>query len=86
MPLLLFAAFDEDRIVIEPLSGEDVPVIESGRIAAQMPFADHASVVAGLLQIFLHHGLSAIDAVEYRHAILMTVFPGQDAGTAGCAN
>src|SRR2546430_10518941 len=42
---------DEDGVVVDALAGEDVPVVEADGVAAKVPLADHAGVVAGRLQI-----------------------------------
>src|ERR1041384_953393 len=52
---LPLAVLDQHRIVIKSLPWQNVPVIETGRIAAEMPFADHPGVIAGIVQILLDH-------------------------------
>src|SRR5216117_3548197 len=85
---MLFARahFDQDRVMIDALAGEDVPVIKTGRVTEQMPFPDHASVVAGGLEIFRQRRLSAVEPVEHRHAVEMAVFAGEDGRTTRRAN
>jgi hypothetical protein len=40
--LLLAGRRVEQRVVVGTLAGQDLPMIEAGRIAAEMPLADHA--------------------------------------------
>ena len=40
----------EDRVDVGALARQDLPAVEAGGIAAEVPLADHAGVVAALLQ------------------------------------
>ena len=70
---LLRPHLDELRIVIPPLSRQDAPVIETRRIAAQMPLPDHPRVIARGLEILRHCRLRAVEAVENRHAVAVRI-------------
>ena len=48
---------------------ERSPSVEADRIAAQVPLADHAGVVAGLLQQPRHGHPAAVEPVEHRDAV-----------------
>ena len=80
------AHFDEHRIVINALAGKDVPVIKPGRVAEQMPFADHARVIACGLQILRERRLAAVEPVEHRHPVEVAVFARQNGRAAGRAD
>ena len=73
-------------VKVNALSGEDAPVIEASGIAAQVPFANHAGVVAGGLKVFGDGGLGAVEAVEGGHAVEVAVFAGEDRRPAGGAD
>ena len=77
---------DEVRVVIDALARQDRPAVEAGRVAAQVPLADHARMVARRLQVLGDGRLRAVEAVEHRHAVLVAVLAGQDAGPAGRAD
>ena len=67
------------RIVIRSLSGQDVPVVEAGRVGFEVPFAEHSGFVTYILQQ-LGEGLLA--AVELKpivyDAVDVAVFARQD--------
>jgi len=69
------------------LTGKNIPVIESGRIALEMPLADHNRLVSGLLEEL---GKCLLRAVKPQrvvpHSVEMTVFTGQDDSPAGRAD
>src|SRR5208283_784020 len=73
---------NEGWIKVNALSRQNLPLIKSGRAAAQMPFANHAGVITGGLQILRHRRLRAIEAVKGRHAVEVTVFAGENGGAA----
>ena len=55
------AILDHWRVIVDALAGEDVPMIETGRIAPQVPFADDRRRITGRLQQFGKRGLSAVE-------------------------
>ena len=74
--------FEKGRIDVRALSRQDRPVIEPGRVAAEVPFADHAGIVAGCLQILGDRWLRAVELVKHGRAVLVAVLAGQDRGAA----
>ena len=48
--LTLLAVIDEDGVIVIALAYEDVPVIETGGIGGEVPFADHGGLVASFTQ------------------------------------
>ena len=76
--------FDKIGIVIAPLAGKNIPIIETGRLAFQMPFTHQSGLIAGLLQQ-LREGL--LRAVEHHRVVdlpvTMAVLPGQQHRPAG---
>src|SRR5262249_23134844 len=83
---LAFTHLDQDGIVIEPLAGKDVPVVEAGGVAAEVPFADHAGVIAGGLEVLGERRLAAVEAVEDGDAVHVGIFAGEDGRPAGGAD
>jgi hypothetical protein len=82
-----FAVGNEElRIPIRALAGQHDPAVEAGGIAAEVPFADHAGVVAAFLQVLGHVVAAAVEAVENRHAIQVRILPGEQRGAAGGAD
>ena len=79
--------FDENRIVVKSLSGQDVPVVETGGVAFEMPLSDHGGLVTCLLEEF---GEGLLRAVEVDpvvdDAVDMAVFSSEDDGPAGSAD
>jgi len=83
-PLYPFAIFNKFRIIIIPLSYQDVPIIKSGRFRYQMPFTDHSSLIAISLKQFRESLLVTVKCGGIiRKSIGMTMFTGQHTGTAG---
>ena len=83
-PLYPFTIFNKFRIIIIPLSYQDVPIIKSGRFRYQMPFTDHSSLIAISLKQFRKSLLTTVKCGGIiRKSIGMTMFTGQHAGTAG---
>src|SRR5258706_5829114 len=80
------AILDELGVMVPALAGENIPVIESRRVAGKVPFADHSCVITGLLQYFGNRRLPAIESVENRNAVHMAVLPGENCRSAGRAN
>src|SRR5262249_7414646 len=83
---LALAQFDKVRVMIFSLPGKDVPIIETSWIAGQMPFPDHAGVIAGLLQHLRNCRLAAIKTIEHSDAVDMAVLAGQNGRATGRAN
>ena len=54
----------EHRIPIGSLTGEDLPAVEAGRIASEVPFPDHPGVVAALLEQPGDGRARAVEAVK----------------------
>ena len=79
---LLTSSCVEHRILIHALAGKDFPFVEAGRVAAKMPLADHASVVAALLQQTRDGHARAVEPVEHRDAVEVRILASQDCGTA----
>ena len=80
----IFAIFNKFRIIIIPLSYQDVPIIKSGRFRYQMPFTDHSSLIAISLKQFRESLLVTVKCGGIiRKSIGMTMFTGQHTGTAG---
>ena len=72
----------EHRIEIGALSRKDFPAIEALRIASEVPLADHAGVVAALLQQLRDRRAAAVEPVENGHAVDVRVLAGEDGGAA----
>ena len=75
---------DHRRVVVDPLARKDLPVVEAGRIAPQVPLANHRRLPAGLLQ---HLGEGRLGRVEPAvgvvvEAVLVGVLAGEDRGSA----
>jgi hypothetical protein len=77
---------EEDRIQIRALAGQDDPAVEARGVGAEVPLANHASVVAALLQMLRHVVPRAIEAIEHRHAVEMRILPGEQRGATGRAD
>jgi hypothetical protein len=83
----LLAVADHRRVVVDALAREDVPVVEAGGVADQVPFADDGGLVAGLLQQLGEGLLRAVEAVAVVvEAVQVAVFAGLDDGAAGAAD
>ena len=68
--------------MVHALAGQDLPSVEAGGIAAKVPFADHAGVVAGGLKQLRHRSLRAVEAVEDGDSVPVGVCAGQHGGPA----
>ena len=77
---------EEGGIPILTLAGEHDPAVKSGRVAAEVPFADHAGVVAPGLQVFGDGVAGAVETVEHRDPIEMRILTRQQGGAAGRAD
>jgi hypothetical protein len=47
-----FAVANHRWVIVEPLAGQNLPVIESGGVRDEVPFADHGSLISGSFQQF----------------------------------
>ena len=84
LSLYFLAIVDERRIIVVALSGQDVPVVEAGGIARQMPFAHDASLVAGLLQQLWEGLLAAVEGTRVvGESVFMAVLAGEQTGARG---
>lgn len=82
----LAAGHKKFRIPIVALAGQHDPAVEAGGIRAQVPFLDHARVVATRLQSLGDMIAGAVEGVEHGHAVLVRILPGEQRGTAGRAD
>ena len=82
------AVVDHRRVVVDPLAGEDVPFVETGRITDQVPFADDRRLVAGFLQQFRESHLGRVEPAVgvVVKAVEVVVLPRQHARPAGPAD
>ena len=61
-------------------------MIEPRRLAAEVPFANHAGVITGGAKMLCNVRLCAIESIENGDAIFMTVLSGEDRRTTGRAD
>ena len=65
------------RVVVRSLSGQHLPVVETGGRALEMPFPDHGGLVAGLAEQLGERDLRSVEHVRVvSHSIQMAVKPG----------
>ena len=76
------AHLDHRRVVVAPLAGQDVPVIEAGGIGHQVPLAEDRGLVAGGLEQFGKRDLRAVEAAVgvVEEAVGVAVLAGEDGG------
>ena len=73
--------------MIDALAGENVPVVEAGGLADQVPFADHGGLVAGALQFLGDVIALGVERIfEGVDAVLVAVLAGENRGAAGRAD
>ena len=78
---------DQVRIVIEPLTGQDFPVIKALGLTLEMALAVKCSRVSLLAQQLRKSLLVPVKRVAVIHEpVLVTVLAGHDDGPAGTAN
>ena len=79
---------DEVGVVVASLAGEDFPVVESGGVTDEVPFADHGGLVTGLLDQLGEGGLAAVEArvVIVEEPVGVGMEAGEDSGAGGAAN
>ena len=68
----------EQRILIRSLSGQDLPFVEAGGIASEVPLPHHPGVVAALLEQPRNRHAGTVEAIEHRHTIEVRVLSRQD--------
>src|ERR1035437_5616408 len=85
--LLAPGAGEERGIVINALAGENVPVVEAGGLARQVPLADHRRLVTCALEFLGDVIALGVERVVQRvDAVLVAVLPGKNRGAAGRAD
>ena len=73
---------DEGGIVVVALTGEDVPIVEACWVAGEVPLADDAGFVAGLLQQFWKGLLAAVKSARVvGEPILVAVLAREQTGS-----
>ena len=78
---------DEVRVVVAALTWKDFPIIKSGWVGAQMPFANHGRVVSSVTKDFGEGGLLSVKPIAIaQESIEVTMLACQDAGSGGAAN
>ena len=78
---------DKRGSVVIALPRQDFPMIESGRLTHEVPFADDRRLVTGLLQQLGKRGLAAVEpALVVVEAVLVAVLAGENARPARSAN
>ena len=79
--------FDEVRVVVATLPWEDTPVVESGRFALQVPFANEGCLIPGLLQELREGNLRDVKPCPVVNVtICMAVLPCEECCPAGCTD
>jgi hypothetical protein len=83
----LASARDEElRIAVLALSGQDDPAVEPGRVAAEVPLADHPRVITAGLKTLGHIVARVIEAMEHRHAFQVRIRSGEQRRATGRAD
>ena len=82
---------NHDRIVVESLSGQHVPIVKSSWVGitavSEVPFADHRGLIAIGLEHFRDARPSAIKMItQGLDTVEMAVLTGQNVRTTRCAN
>ena len=81
------ARVDHLGIVVLALPGQDVPMVEAGRLALEVPLADHGRLISGRPQELGEGRLGAVESHGVvPHAVEVAVLAGQDDGPAGGAD
>src|SRR5690348_14861821 len=81
--LFLSGCGEKGWIVVDPLTGENIPIVESRGIGFQMPFADHRGLIAGLLHLFGNVVAIGIDGVVERiNPVLVAVLASKNRSAA----
>lgn len=83
-----FTVFDEFGVEVDALAGEDAPGVEAAGLVAEVPLADDAGAVAGLLEEFGvggEGGVHCLDCVFAFGVAVDLVDVGEGSGEAGGA-
>ena len=82
------AVVDHRGVVVDPLARQDVPFVEAGRVADQVPLADDGRLVAGGVEQLGEGRLRAVEAAVgvVVEAVRVGVLAGQDRCAAGPAD
>jgi hypothetical protein len=66
-------------VIVRPLTWQDVPMIETGRITLEMPLSNHGCLIASRLQHFGKCGLRTIELITITaKTIYVRVLASQD--------
>ena len=79
------AGDEECGIPIRALTGQDDPTVKARGVGPEMPFANHAGMVAASLEALGHVIAAAVEAIENRHSIKVRILPGEQRRAAGRA-
>ena len=84
----VLAHADHGRVVVDALAGKDLPMVETRRVAHQVPLAEDGRLVAGFLQELWKGGLRPVEAAVrvVGKAVQMGILSGQHRGPAGAAD
>lgn len=75
---------EEIRVLIDALAGKNDPAIEPGGVGPEMPFSDHAGVIAGGLQHLRDGWLRTVEHIEDGCAVGVGILAGEhDGATRG---
>ena len=78
----------EIGVVVAALAGKDLPVVEAGGVAGEVPFSDDGGLVACFLEELGEGLLGAVEpgGFVFEEAVFVAVFSGEDGSAAGAAN
>ena len=78
---------DQHRVVVVPLAGEHVPVVEALGVRVEVPLADHRGPVAGAAELLGEGPLVPVELVAVAaEAVRVAVLAGEDGGAARAAD
>ena len=82
------AVLDHRRMIIDSLPRQNLPIVEAGRVADQVPLAEESCLVARGLQQLGKGSLRAVKAAVgvVKETVSMRVLAGQNRGPAGAAD
>ena len=81
----LAARREEDGIPVGVLTRQHEPAVKARGVAAEMPLANHAGVIAALLEMLRDVVTGAVEAVEHGQAVQVRILSGEQRGAAGRA-